>query len=96
MPECLIPGCNNVANDGALSIRCRDRNTNAIWSPNLDAYLCDFHALQGCTIDVIITPNTSEHLKMITRSGDNVVTKIHAIAKKPKADDEDSLFNQSK
>jgi len=55
MPQCLIPGCQNEAEHN-IGIRCRRPNTNAIWSPNCNAYLCDDHADQGYTIEINLTP----------------------------------------
>lgn len=79
MPDCLIPGCNRTANN-TLSIRCRRPDTSAIWAPNLKANLCDKHATEGCTIDVILTPNTSGHVKTNVRAGDQgLYTRITKI-----------------
>jgi hypothetical protein len=100
MPDCFIPGCKNTSNDGRFGIRCRDHETNAIWSPDTGAYLCDMHVAQGLTVDIIITPNNSQRIEMTTRSGDNVVKKNHLITKTLKKDskkgtDKGSLFSSS-
>jgi hypothetical protein len=42
----------------ALGIRARYENTNAVWAPNLDAYLCEQHASDGCLIELEITART--------------------------------------
>lgn len=40
----------------ALGVRARYENTNAVWAPNLDAYLCDNHAKSGCEIEIVYRP----------------------------------------
>jgi hypothetical protein len=52
MPECLIPGCEREAHN-SMSIRLRRPDTTAIWAPNLDAFLCDVHAVSGGRVEIL-------------------------------------------
>jgi len=52
----------------ALGIRARYENTNAVWAPNLDSYLCEQHARSGCVIEITYRP-TSDGRVRVTTSG---------------------------
>lgn len=78
MPKCIIQNCQNNAEHN-LGIRCRRPNTSAIWAPNCNAYLCDEHAEQGCTIDINITPNTLGTVKTNVSGGGRIVTRTTPI-----------------
>ena len=58
MPDCVIPGCTREARNN-LSIRLRRPDTSAIWAPNLDAFVCDEHAISGARIRVIFETTDS-------------------------------------
>lgn len=81
MAICLVPECENDA-DHNLGIRLRRPNTSAIWAPNCDAFLCDEHGENGCTIVVSVIPNTSGKVKTIVSAGGNAKTRttdiVHA------------------
>src|SRR5262245_11960774 len=49
--RCIICGEHGTV---ALGIRARYSNTNAVWAPNLDAYLCDDCSKSGVEISVEI------------------------------------------
>ena len=70
MPQCLIENCPNNAEHN-IGIRCRRPNTTAIWAPNCDAFLCDEHAEQGCTIEINIVPNASGNISTNVTNGGN-------------------------
>jgi len=72
MPKCIINCCPNIAEHN-LGVRCRRPDTTAIWAPNCNAYLCDEHAENGCSIDIMITPN---NLGSITTNVSGVGNKI--------------------
>lgn len=55
MPQCLIPNCQNDAQNN-ISIRLRRPDTTAIWAPNTEAFLCDTHASQGYIVNVQLIP----------------------------------------
>lgn len=74
MATCLVPDCENDA-DHNLGIRLRRPNTSAIWAPNCNAYLCDDHAEEGCTIMISIIPNSSGKIKTIVSAGGNAKTR---------------------
>src|SRR4051812_10557212 len=52
MADCVVPGCTRPASNN-LSVRLRRPNTSAIWAPNLDAFVCDHHAVAGARIHVL-------------------------------------------
>ena len=53
--KCIVCGEYGVI---ALGIRARYENTNAVWAPNLDAYLCDEHANGGLLITIVLSPTS--------------------------------------
>jgi hypothetical protein len=78
MPQCLIPSCANEARHN-LGIRCRRPETTAIWAPNCDAYLCDDHADQGYTIDIILTPATAKTITTRVNAGGHIASRTTPI-----------------
>jgi len=52
MPDCVVPGCARAANN-TLGLRLPKPTTEAIWSPNLNAYVCDVHARSGARVTVM-------------------------------------------
>lgn len=52
MPDCIVPGCSRQATNN-LSIRLRRPDTSAIWAPNLDAFVCNIHAVSGARMHVL-------------------------------------------
>ena len=78
MPRCLIPNCNNDANNN-LGIRCRRPDTNAIWAPNCDAFLCDDHADQGYTISITLTPVVARTITTSVTAGRPPITRTTPI-----------------
>ena len=81
MPQFIIPNCPNNAEHN-LGIRCRRPNTSAIWAPNCDAFLCDEHAEQGCSIEINVTPNNTGNITTNVSGGGLVYSRttpiIHA------------------
>lgn len=60
---CIISGCPNQANN-SLGIRLRrPGDATAIWSPNLDAYLCNHHAAAGLKIEIRLTPTDTRAIE---------------------------------
>lgn len=71
--ECVIPNC---AGHGKhrLGIRCRvveepspiegKGKTDALWSAESDAYLCDVHALSGVDITLLIEPAITKQVSV--------------------------------
>jgi hypothetical protein len=65
---CVIPDCPNTGKH-RLGIRCRIMSepspvlgkgkTDALWSVESDAYLCDVHALAGIDITLLLEANKS-------------------------------------
>lgn len=67
MPTCIVHGCQNNAPNN-FGVRLRRENTNAIWAPNTEAYICDFHASLG--FDIVV--------QLHTRADHNIVTNVNA------------------
>lgn len=61
--RCLVCGAYGVV---ALGVRARYENTNAVWAPNLDAYLCEQHARSGCRIEIGFQPATDGRVRVTT------------------------------
>ena len=65
---CAVPGCPQTGKH-RLGLRCRVMSepspvpgkdkTDALWSVESDAYLCDTHALEGLDVTLLIEPNRS-------------------------------------
>ena len=65
---CAIPGCPKTGKH-RLGLRCRvmvepspvagKGKTDALWSVDSEAYLCDEHALKGIDATLMVDPNTS-------------------------------------
>jgi hypothetical protein len=82
MSSCLIPNCTNSANNG-IGIRLRRPNTTAIWAPNCNAFLCDFHASQGYDINIVLTAAPTRNITTYTSAGGNVKRRRTAIRHNP-------------
>jgi hypothetical protein len=54
----VVPGCPRLAENN-LSIRLRRPDTSAIWAPNLDAYVCDSHAVSGALLTLLFEPTSN-------------------------------------
>ena len=67
MPQCLVLGCGENGRN-KLGVRCRvwhdqhptKRKTDAIWAPDVEAYLCDAHAASGARITIQYETNTTQ------------------------------------
>ena len=82
MPQCLIPGCNNNAENN-LSVRLRRADTSAIWAPNSEAFLCDVHADEGYIVDITLTPVALRNITTNVSAGGNVETRTTPIIHHP-------------
>lgn len=60
---CLVCG---AYGSKSLGIRARHENTDAVWAPNLDAYLCDAHAEAGCVVTVTVEPTSDGRVRTRT------------------------------
>lgn len=67
MPACIVNGCQNHASNN-FGVRLRREDTSAIWAPNTEAYICDFHASSGFNIAV----------QLHTRTDNKIVTDVNA------------------
>lgn len=68
MTKCIIDGCPNNGVH-SIGVRCRRPDTTAIWAPNTDALLCDEHAVQGCVVEINITPTNDGKVHTKVSSG---------------------------
>lgn len=82
MPQCLIPNCQNNAENN-ISIRCRRPDTSAIWAPNTEAFLCDIHADQGYSIDITFRPAPARSITTNVSAGGHVETRTTPIIHHP-------------
>jgi hypothetical protein len=82
MPRCLIPNCNNNAENN-ISIRCRRQDTSAIWAPNTGAFLCDEHAGQGYSIDINFTPAQVRSITTNVSAGGDIEIRTTPIIHNP-------------
>src|SRR4051812_44268839 len=68
--KCIVPGC-AAEGRNRLGVRCRiahDRaapiagkgKTDALWSPDADAYVCDAHAVGGAHVTLLFEPDASK------------------------------------
>jgi len=72
--NCLVPDCKEEGRN-KLGVRCRvwhdkhptKKKTDALWSPDIDAYLCDTHANGGALITLLYEPTASA--KIVIRAG---------------------------
>ena len=82
MPKCIVPGCLQEGTN-KLGIRCRVWNndnpekgkTAALWSPDTDAFLCNFHAHSGATITIIYEADDTHGLRVQVISGQKVSSR---------------------
>ena len=51
MAECVVPNCARDAQNN-LGVRLRRPDTSAIWAPNTEAFVCDYHAESGALVTV--------------------------------------------
>jgi hypothetical protein len=66
MSQCLVIGCREEGRN-KLGVRCRvwhddhptKQKTDAVWAPDLEAYLCDKHAASGARITLLYEANIS-------------------------------------
>jgi len=63
----------------ALGIRARTADTNAVWAPNLDAYLCDEHAVKGCVIEIVYHPADDGRVRVQTAGPRRTVQTVLVI-----------------
>lgn len=82
MPQCLIPQCQNDANNN-IGIRLRRPDTSAIWAPNSEAYLCDQHANDGYIIDITLFPTSVREITTNVSAGGIVETRTTQIVNTP-------------
>jgi hypothetical protein len=71
--RCAIPNCAKPGKH-RLGIRCRvmeepspiagKGKTDALWSVESDAYLCDTHALSGIDITLLLEPTTAKQVSV--------------------------------
>ena len=72
-----------------MSIRLRRPDTSAIWAPNLEAFLCDVHAVAGARINVLYEPTETHAVETFTRGTQQSVPHRTTSIRHPARLDED-------
>ena len=80
--QCVIEACQNegIHNFG---VRLRRPDTSAIWAPNTEAFICDFHASRGLRVIVLLEPTDRSELETIVRSVGQPVSRTTRITHTP-------------
>ena len=65
--QCIIEGCQNEGKNN-FGVRLRRPNASAIWAPNTDAFVCDFHASRGMRVTVLLEATDDGQLETVVRS----------------------------
>lgn len=79
---CAVPGCDEAGRNG-IGVRCRiahsdtppipeKRRTDALFSVEADAYLCDRHALAGVAMTLTVAPNRTEEASLAVVCGRSI------------------------
>ena len=82
MPQCLIPGCPNNAENN-IGIRLRRPDTSAIWAPNSEAFLCDDHAQVGYVVNITLSPLPTREITTNVSAGGRVESRTTPIVHHP-------------
>lgn len=80
--ECIVPGCKREGRN-RLGVRCRIAHdgptlfprkgkTGALFSPDVEGYLCDQHALGGARITLLFEPDGSRETTVRVIAADTV------------------------
>ena len=79
--NCIVTGCTNDAIH-QIGIRLRRPGGTAIWAPETHAYVCDAHAVQGFSVQIVLTPNRSGEIETLVSSPPGgVVTRTTLITR---------------
>ena len=65
--QCIIEACENEGRNN-LGVRLRRPNTTAIWAPNTEAFICDYHASRGLRVIVLLEPTDASTVETVVRS----------------------------
>ncbi|WP_152494808.1 hypothetical protein [Dickeya dadantii] len=81
MPNCIINGCNNIANIN-FGVRLRRPDGSAIWAPNTEAYICNQHASAGFDVRVQLSTRVDNYIfTSVSANGgtsvENITPKRH-------------------
>lgn len=90
---CIVPGCSSPGRN-QLGVRCRiahsgaspfpeKRRTDAIFSVESAAFLCDQHALHGGRMMLTFDPTGSQETALTAVSGENASEERHKPIKQP-------------
>ena len=75
MPQCIVPGCGSDAVNN-LGVRLRHPpQSDALWSPNANAFLCDEHARSGARITLIYEATTSGRVETVVYASVSPITR---------------------
>lgn len=85
--SCAVTGCNEAGRN-RIGVRCRiahsdtppipeKKRTDALFSVESDAYLCDRHALAGVAMTLTVAPNRTEEASLAVVCGRSI-SDIHS------------------
>ena len=80
--QCIIEGCEKEGVNN-FGVRLRRPNTSAIWAPNTEAFICDFHASRGMKVIVFLEPTEHSELETIVRSVSQSASRTTRITHTP-------------
>ena len=80
--QCIIEGCEDEGVNN-FGVRLRRPNTSAIWAPNTEAFICDFHASRGMKVIVFLEPTEHSELETIVRSVSQSASRTTRITHTP-------------
>ena len=75
---CIVSGCSRSGRN-KLGVRLRKPDTNAIWSPDTGAFVCDTHARSGVRLTVIFEATQSGRVEVRTHAAGAVTSKTASI-----------------
>ena len=80
---CIFSGCNQQAVHN-IGVRLRRPDTSAIWAPNTNAMVCDYHAGRGMRVTVSVE-SIDEHVieTRVQSNGPQVVERTTPITNDP-------------
>jgi hypothetical protein len=73
--KCIVPGCSkNAVNNLGVRLR-KPPQSDAWWSPNANAYVCDTHAKGGARVTLIFEANDSGKVETRVYASGEPVTR---------------------
>jgi hypothetical protein len=94
--DCVVPGCSRTGRN-QIGLRCRvahsgaspfpeKRRTDAIFSVESEAFLCDFHALAGGLFELRFTPSRTQTATIVASCGPETLDERTKEIRQPVSD----------